>query len=547
MMKNVKNIYTAFFTALLFMVFAVFVNKESLYYMSQGIDNVGMSLVTNRLIAHNNYNLYTNPLLSFGLGIFSDIFKNADAFAVYCVLSCFFATWFLLYYALSYMRGAAKYFVVLLVYVISAQNISHTNYTEITMFLTISGLIPLMHIQVKDAAANKITVVLAVLFITLGCMLRSSCVVIAVPFAVLNAFFTIRETKKYKNLLIYVPAVVCVLTVYGINYAFWHTSGRIDSYNYNNARVNVQDYPFSTDVITPQMAEKDITKNDLIMLSMFMAPDTDRIDTGYFNTVYKGTSKKYDISNVKIFYSTGNNILVKFTLLLAAAALAAVLTDKNIKKRLEGILAFLGMLGILFFFMYMGRLPQYVFLSTVYVCMAELAVVMDNMVLKYRFVFSAAAVFSCVFVFGYYLMNFAGAPSVPAFTARNGISDTEKQLETTLNGDELFLWDTEYYSMKLLPLVMSSGKLPSAEMLKHHTAVGGWFYGLPSNNELYDSINITNPIYDLLYRGNTHFVTDDARIEIIYNYYVEHIDPDVSVECIGEIYGIKVWNFYPGR
>ena len=286
--KN-KIIFLSLLLACLGMIFALFTDKSSSAYIFQSVDNYGISSILNTLDTNYNYVVFLNPFLCMFIGALSHVLTKADVFGLFCGALCFVSLWYMAAFILCKKRSiSAKIGAFSIWFIAVCSNICSENYNIITSFAAMSALLPLMD-MVCEGKINKKYVLISSVLILFAYSMRFNIVLLFLPFVLLRIFFACKQNagKNTSRIaaLAFLPIIVLGILTYASAFFYNHSSEELPAYEYNKARTLVQDYPLDIYAVSEEGAAKNITENDLRLLSLFMILDTERIDTEYLQTV----------------------------------------------------------------------------------------------------------------------------------------------------------------------------------------------------------------------------------------------------------------------
>ncbi len=535
-------------TALIPLLAALFFNRCTMDWFVENNDNFSIAAVTGNL-KYSNYCIFLNPVLCGVIHSIAALLPKADAFALTSLILCELA--FVSAAVLIFKRtsGAKRLIFLTAVAVYASLGVYTQNFTVIAAFLTMTGAVPLLS-AVISGKRNGIHTLISVFFISFGCMYRSECALLFIPFAavcVLAALFQNKGQQKafcFNAAAVLLPAAAAAAVLFGIALAVSGTPNIKAGLDFNTARARVQDYPLLPYEKAKESLPADVTENDYTLITHFMTPDTQRMNTEYLrafaNAAIDSTPNRAEIIRstlAKNKYSLKSAVLFIFAL---AVFLTVMLSRENKIKKAAALLCFLGIPMCCAVFLYLGRLPERVLISVITAGMTSLCAILYNTEIKdSKAVYFVFAVIIAA-AFARYAVKDAGGKPSAIFTAKVYPADFEAPLDATYTDGCVFVWDTINYSLAPAMYFSANGKLPSEQFELHNISAGGWSYMQLYQRQAFAEMGIQNPAYDLVYRPGTYYV---GELSVMETYIKEHIEPNIRSEHIGDILNTPVYKF----
>ncbi len=553
---SLKPLYAALF----FTLFGLFVSVFSHDFFDP--DDYLISIVTNRLYSSENYCIFLHPILCGTIKLLSHIFPYADNYNTLILLIYIIFIFSIPYIVFSNVKSSEKkvlFSVLFLLLIIT--DIVFYNFTITASFFAAGGLFILYFAAYHSIRPSYIAI--GTFFVLFGYTIRAESVMLFLPFLMLHIISCAVSAAKEKagikafirnTFIIYAPLLICAVLLFLHSKAVIGSAKYHDAFQYNSARASIEDRPQYEFRQFSSLLPSEITENDYEAIKNYVMLDTHRVNSDFLYKISSvSTAKKFTLSFdtlKEIFWysltlKTPQPITDVFIYCVYVLCICALFSGKGKTKKAEALLAAAGSLFITMYFVFIGRLPYHLHMSILCCTIPTFFSILlsdaqinkkASKILLYPLCFILFA-FGCVYHIKY---EFSPKP-VNYFNARQNIDDTA--FEFTYSGNSLYIWDTPTYDMLPLLFFHSQNKLPTREFLKHNIQAGEWIYGQLYFKDHLNTIGIENPIYDLLYRDDVYFVSNDPSI--VYKYIQENITADVDVKCIAALDNVYIWSFTP--
>ncbi len=539
--------------ALICLLFALFFNRCSQDYFVENNDNFGIACVVNNTV-YDNYCIFLNPLLCGIIRNTALVLPKADAFALTSLVLCELAFIWCAFLAFKHTNGLKRFVFITIAAVYASFGIFAQNFTVTAAFLGAAGFIPIMIFAVCGTVFNKkylkIYLGISLFFVAMGFMYRGDDYYLFIPFAALCVAAAILINKNKNNfrgslLVVAVSVFVTLVSVGGIALLADLIPAVDNGKKFNKARAFVQDYP----LLPYEEAGfgEDITENDYTLITHFMTPDTERMDTDFLRSFAQNAADPHP-DRAKIIKDTfvKNKYTAKPLILLSGAVillLFTLLSKGNIVKKLTAAISFAGILLGMAALLYVGRLPERVMLLIITAGICPMCAVFYSIDINNEKISKAGCVlcaFICIAAFARFAVKDIGGRPTAIFTAYEKNAQLEEAVSATYTEGCVFIWDTINYNLAPSMYFSTNGKLLPREFEMHNIPAGGWSYGQLYQKQRFDDMGIRNPAYDLVYRPNTFYV---GELSVMETYIKEHIEPNAKSDLIGYILNTPVYVF----
>ena len=546
-----KAVLLSLFITIMTIFMTIFYNRNA-YRIAETVDNIIISMITNCLFSSENYCLVLSPVLCALIKLMHYIIPSADNFVLYMRLCVWAATMFTGFAAFRLAGNRQKQtFIAILWGALAGCCIANMNFTVSAGFLSACGFICLA-LSKKAGSKKKHFIAAGTLLIFLGGMLRFEAILLTVPFAAVYFLSEMYIEKKFKkNIVILIPAFLCVFFLYISNYVTIHSEKYHEAVQYNNARSSITDRPLKS-YEEIKDALPDVTNIDMAWLLTF--GDTERMNTAFLERIAAAAQKRpYAPNEIPKMISDmlALNFGAVFYIVLSLVLISALMIIFSDCHAIYKTEAAAGLLGILLFgcmFMYIGRLLTRIYLPVVISCLALNIAVLCSIRCSnagkkniHRLLLFLAGISFVSSVIRYMSVEFSPHPTL-ALTASANAEDSV--FRGTYIDDAVIIWDTTYFDGIALTYFNENGKLPTQEFMKHNITFGDWTYGQLYLKEYWDKLGIQNPVYDLLCRDNTFYV--GPCLQLTLQYIHQNIDPNAAAIQCGTIGDTEIWKIIPG-
>lgn len=210
--KKISNnkYFIPIFIIVINILFFLMCNKAFTPKYEQVDDFIIMNLISK---SDGNYNIYGVQMHPIICGIIILLYKtsiNINWYTIFMLGMQFLSFTIIgtVFCKKSKIIGLPLYISFL--FIMYTKVLRYIQYTTVSMLCIASGTILLMHSMEKD---NKIGLLFALLMVSLGCMIRFSTIIIAVPFILLFFIFNYLKNKEKKHLKIMIILILLVLLI----------------------------------------------------------------------------------------------------------------------------------------------------------------------------------------------------------------------------------------------------------------------------------------------------------------------------------------------
>lgn len=524
------------------------------------VDNYFISMVANGYYGQDAYCLFINPVLSQILFLLASVNPAVDWFLLLSQLLSFFGLVFLAYCALRCGTPAPRAAVVLLamVYVTAHAQLFNCNFTISSAFFAAVGWVSLsLYVRsspVQESGFRGVALGCALLFYGASIMFRWECALLSVPFAIVEL---LPLSVRAGRMAIDEPAVMALkrsflgmlaLTALAVAlsaamFCLKCSPAYSEADEYNDARSSIVDYPakrweeVSGDL--PWMTENDYR----LVHAWFFA------DTELFSTTHMEEIAQYSRANSNSIDSPSALVdMVLFGLAGSSGYLIAICVFGLYALRLGGgtvraklIISALIASGALFYYAYVGRLPERVVLAVLFNMLIATGIgycSVGGKLIRTKCRFGADAVLCAVVVF-------ALVCAVPQVVSRYQSQIVgrfcDDGVEIVDPGDDpILFWDSSAYINRY----RFAGCMPTKEYISRNIPTGTWLYGQPYFEAFLAERGVANPAEALLERGDSFFVSRDPSL--VLGLLRERYSPYAQVRQVGLADDVPVWKFYLG-
>lgn len=485
------------------------------------VDNYTISIVTNRLYDADNYCVYLHPILCWIIGMISNIFPQADAFALLGRALIWGAFVWLFYTVMkSQQKSSDKILEALFLLFISiALNIWNENYTVQAAFFMFTGLVTLFGVERKKRF-GLLDICIGTAFMCIGVMWRIQAALLFIPFVLLEIVagrICTEEsgTDYWKNVKKAFGSVFLLFLILVVSRSAVQMSEEYNSsVAYDSARVKVQDYP---------MKDWEVVENELVGISRseydsaksWILLDTETIDKDFLLKIADvGETTEFDwnihglVKGFKMMALTvwrSSKAVWIFLSVFLSVFLYAFLANQSWWRKLECVLACAGAGIIILYYIMVGRAPLRVWESVIFAAMGVLVInklSADEQVVDKRFFIVLKVIVGLLLCVGIFRDVVTAEFSAPQLAINSRSHVDEALYEETFEEEALYFWES--WHANITQYYMKQGKLPSEELLRHNLSVGDWTYGQVYFVNHLEEVNAENPAKALVDRNDTY-------------------------------------------
>ncbi len=524
------------------------------------VDNYFISMVANGYYGQNAYCLFINPVLSWIIFLLASINPTVDWFLLLSQLLTFFG---LIYLACCILRRGmpgprAAIMLLLSVYVAAHAQLFNCNFTISSAFFAAIGWVSLSR-YVRSPLARKsdfrgFTLGCALLFYGASIMFRWECALLSVPFAIVDFVplgiragrIAIDESavvalKRSCLGLCAVAALAIVLSA--AMFCLKCSPAYSQAGEYNDARSSIVDYPAKKwEEVSGDLPW--MTEDDYRLVHAWFFADTELFSTAHMEEIAlysrvnnNSIDSPLTLVNVVLLGLAGSS---GYLITICAFGLYALcFGDGAVRAKL--IASALIALGVLFYYAYVGRLPERVVLAILFNLLIAAGIgccSVGDRLIRAKSHPGADAALCAVVVFALICAVPQGVSRYQSQIAGRFCDDSVEIVES--GGDPILLWDSSAYVNRY----RFAGRMPTKEYISRNIPTGTWLYGQPYFEDFLAERGVANPAAALLERGDTFFVSRDPSL--VLGLLRERYSPYTEVRQVGLADDVPVWKFYLG-
>ena len=277
----------------LFVLFTAIVLFRHLYTTNDN-DTYMISNVVNGIYGPDNWCLFVNPLLSYGISTFGKLFPMTDLFVVFRMGMCILGfAWMAFCFHRLFSNPRTEITADICLIIIEAYlNISHSNFTVIAGWLACIGFISFLWFM--EGRLGKSSLIVGSLMITAGACIRVQGVFLVFPFFGLGTFVIIfhtlfdnRQNRHFKiinTIRALLGAAIPALIIGSLglfNAHYTATPERQNAIRYSIARAQMTDYDKRYDADADKLIPAGISRNDFQAIKWWILCDTELVNSNY--------------------------------------------------------------------------------------------------------------------------------------------------------------------------------------------------------------------------------------------------------------------------
>ena len=274
-------------------IFFIFCNNIFTLKYEQVDDFMIMNLISKSDGIYSVYGIQIHPIICAIIILLYKTSININWYTVFLLFMQFISFTIIgtVFLKKNRIEGLMLYIVTIIM--VYTQMICYIQYTTVSMLCLTSGLVLLMHALEDSENVNKFCYILSVLMITIGCMIRFSTVIIAIPFLLIYFICKLIKDKKIKILKVSLILILAILLV-NISFNIFYNINPIykEFLKFHDARTYLHDYNILEYYENKEIFDKvGWSKNDRDLFYAYIYGDEETYNTKVLEEIKENVSK----------------------------------------------------------------------------------------------------------------------------------------------------------------------------------------------------------------------------------------------------------------
>ena len=302
--ENIKKIvdnryFDVIFVTVINMIFFIVCNILFSPKYEQVDDFIIMNLISK---ADGNYSLYGVQMHPIICGMIVFLYKtaiNINWYTVFLLIMQFISFTIIGTVFMKKNKNIGILLYIAFMFVFYSKMLSYIQYTTISILCITSGFILLMYAIDDTKNVKRFNFIISIIMILVGCMIRFSTIIIAMPFMFLYFVMKFLKDKNLKNIRIFIILILLIILI-KISFNVFYNFNPIykEFLSFHDVRTYLHDYNWMNYQENKDVFESDNwTKNDRDVFYGYCFGDEDFFNTETLETLRKNALDKPEETN----------------------------------------------------------------------------------------------------------------------------------------------------------------------------------------------------------------------------------------------------------